>query len=165
MWLVLLVLFWLVLAGAWSWQVVLAAVVAAVLVVASNRDSLLKPQEIPGMNGRGLRLWLIYVLRFVLELFKANVQVAKIVLSPRLRIAPRVIHFPTRIQSEVGRVVLATTISLTPGTLTLHVTRDSLWVHALTKEAADGVQGWIMEELLLQIEATGKVDGGWMNCS
>ena len=163
-WLVMLVLFWLVLAGSWSWQVVLTAVAGAGLVLAFNRNSLLSPQEVPGVNGRGLWLWLVYLLRFAFELFKANLQVAKIVLSPRLRIAPRVIRFPTRLQSEVGRVVLANTISLTPGTLTLDVDRESYWVHALTKEAADGVQGWIMEELLVQIEATGRVEDGW-NCS
>ena len=74
-----------------------------------------------------------YLLRFLLELLKANIQVAKVVLSPRIRIRPGVIAYRMGVKTDGGITLLANSITLTPGTLSVDVSPDqrTLYVHAL----------------------------------
>lgn len=153
-WTIVLAAFWLGLSGTVSAQAAVAGTLGALLVVGMNRRSLLSLRELPGMNWRGLAIWLHYGTRFLLELLKANVQVALLVLSPGLDVSPRVIKVPGRLRSDAARVILSNTITLTPGTLTIDVDDHSFTVHAITEEAARGVQGWIMERLLYRMEET-----------
>ncbi len=151
-WAVALTGFWLALAGTVRLQAVVAGLTGAVLVVAMNRRALVSLREFPGRGLAAVRLWAEYVLRFAWELLRANLQVAAIVLSPRLAISPRVVRFPGRLRTDAARVILSNTITLTPGTLTIDVDETTFTVHALTSTAAEGVQHWIMEDLLCRLE-------------
>ncbi len=73
------------------------------------------------------------LLSFTLALVRANIAVAKLVLSPRLRIRPGIVRFPTVLRSDAAITLLANMITLTPGTLTVAVSenRDCIHVHAL----------------------------------
>jgi multicomponent Na+:H+ antiporter subunit E len=73
------------------------------------------------------------------EIVKSSLEVARIVLSPRLRIAPRVVVLDASDLEPVDQAVLGNSITLTPGTLTLDVHEGRLLVHALTAESADSV--------------------------
>lgn len=77
-----------------------------------------------------------YLARFLYEIVKANVLVAKIVLAPRLRIRPGIIAYKLGVKSEGGITLLANSITLTPGTLSVDVSDDkkTLYVHALDIE-------------------------------
>lgn len=89
-----------------------------------------RPRELyMGKVTRSLR----YLLRFLYEVVRANIQVAKIVLSPRLRIRPGIIAYPLEVKSDGGITLLANSITLTPGTLSVDVSPDKtkLYVHAL----------------------------------
>ena len=69
---------------------------------------------------------------------------------------PIIIHVKTPLESEALRVILANSITLTPGTITVSLTDDDLYVHCLDKSLADGVINSPFTELLLKIE--GKAD-------
>lgn len=69
---------------------------------------------------------------------------------------PVLIHIKTPIKSSALRVLLANSITLTPGTITASLTDDDLYVHCLDKSLADGVINSPFTELLLKIE--GKAD-------
>ena len=73
------------------------------------------------------------------EIAKANVDVARVILHPRLPISPRLIEFRASQEDDVGRVIYANSITLTPGTVTIDTEGEMITVHALTAEAADGV--------------------------
>jgi multicomponent Na+:H+ antiporter subunit E len=60
---------------------------------------------------------------------KANVDVAYRVLHPRMPIRPGIVKIRTRIKSEAGRVFLANSITLTPGTLSVDLSGDVLYIH------------------------------------
>jgi multicomponent Na+:H+ antiporter subunit E len=62
---------------------------------------------------------------------RANLALAVVVLHPRLPIDPAVVSVPAP-ESALGRALLANSITLTPGTVTLDVTDDELVVHTLT---------------------------------
>ena len=80
-------------------------------------------------NPRILVAYLLYMGVFLRELIKANLNVAGIVFSPHLEIHPGIVEITTRLKSPVGRMVLANSITLTPGTLTVDIQGDRLFIH------------------------------------
>lgn len=97
-----------------------------------------------------------YVLEYLLVLFieivKANICVAKIILSSEYDVEPVVIKFRSTLKSELARVILANSITLTPGTITVRLQYDELTVHCLDKTLADGIDDSIFVKLLERIE-------------
>ncbi len=92
-------------------------------------------------------LWrsLRYAPWLLLEIIKANVDVAKVTLTPSLPIHP--VLFPTRTSqdSDLGQVIYANSITLTPGTTSIDLEPDSILVHALTEAGAEGVESGEMD--------------------
>ncbi len=70
-----------------------------------------------------------YLGVFSLALLRANVDMARRVLSPSLPIRPAVVEVKTRLKSDLGRLLLANSITLTPGTLTIDIKGDHILVH------------------------------------
>ena len=85
-----------------------------------------------------------YLLYFFYALLKANFDLAKRVLSPDMKIHPRMVEINTTMQSDLGKLFLANSITLTPGTLTVDVYDNRMLVH------------WIDCPEHLDIEATTK---------
>lgn len=83
-----------------------------------------------------------YVLSFTRELILANIQVLRIVLSPRIRIRPGILAYRTRCRTPFGVILLANSITLTPGTLSVDISEDSqtIFVHALDITHPDEVR-------------------------
>ncbi|RLL47758.1 Na+/H+ antiporter subunit E [Oceanobacillus piezotolerans] len=81
------------------------------------------------------RVWAIFklILLFISELIKANLDVVKIVLSPKLNNKPGIVAVPTKLESNVEITLLAALISLTPGTVSMEFSDDSktIYIHAL----------------------------------
>lgn len=82
---------------------------------------------------------LLYLPWLAWETAKANLDVARRVLSPAMPIAPRVIEVPASQRSEAGQVLYANSITLTPGTVSMRVHEGRIEVHALTAEAAEAL--------------------------
>lgn len=86
------------------------------------------------------RVWLGPALRYPFWLLKeiavANVQIAKIILDPRLPIDPVVVRFDSRLKASLAHVLLGNSITLTPGTFTVEVRDGIFTVHALTEAGA-----------------------------
>jgi multicomponent Na+:H+ antiporter subunit E len=80
-----------------------------------------------------------YVPWIAWEVFKANVDVARRILGPPSAISPRIIEAPTSQKSELGRVLYANSITLTPGTVSIRVHGKTITVHAIADEVADGL--------------------------
>ena len=78
-----------------------------------------------------------YMVWLTVEIGKANVLVAREVLRPKLRLSPKLIRVPAYQASDTGRTIFGNSVTLTPGTVTVDVDRDSLVIHALTEELAD----------------------------
>ncbi len=76
----------------------------------------------------------------------ASLEVAYIVLHPRLPISPRMVRITARYPHTIARLTLANSITLTPGTVTLDVEDDTFVVHALTDEGARATQDGAMAD-------------------
>ncbi|MCK5638923.1 MAG: Na+/H+ antiporter subunit E [Flavobacteriaceae bacterium] len=70
-----------------------------------------------------------YFIIFIFALIKANFDVAKRVISPELPINPGIVKFKTKLTNGFARMVLANSITLTPGTLTIDAIGDTFYVH------------------------------------
>jgi multisubunit Na+/H+ antiporter MnhE subunit len=82
---------------------------------------------------------------FLKELVVANLQVAWIVIQPRMPIRPALIELPLDLRDDLQITGLATLITLTPGTLTIDATpdRSALHVHCLATDDPDAVRAQI----------------------
>jgi multicomponent Na+:H+ antiporter subunit E len=73
----------------------------------------------------------------VVELVRANINMMRYVYAPRLSVEPGVVKVKTNLKSPIGRLALANSISLTPGSLVLDIREDELLVHCLDMRAID----------------------------
>ncbi len=82
----------------------------------------------------------LYLLVFIRELIKSNINVAMRVISPSLPINPGIVKIKTRLKSPMGRLILANSITLTPGTLTIDIKDDTLYIHWIDVKTLDPEQ-------------------------
>jgi multicomponent Na+:H+ antiporter subunit E len=82
----------------------------------------------------------------------SNVAVLRTMLDPRLPISPTLTRSPAGEITQSGRAILANSITLTPGTLSVHVHADGIDVHALTREGADKVAAGAMDRRVSRME-------------
>lgn len=98
-------------------------------------------------------LILQYVVVLVLEIVKANISVFKMLFSSRYNLEPAIIHFRTNLKSKMARVILANSITLTPGTITVYLDEDYYVVHCLDKDLGKGIDASVFVTLLEKLEA------------
>ena len=68
---------------------------------------------------------------------KSNLHVALIVLKPSLPINPGIVKTKTVLKSKMARMILTNSITLTPGTLTVDIENDILYIHWINVETQD----------------------------
>jgi multicomponent Na+:H+ antiporter subunit E len=119
---------WLLLVGSLRVQELVAGVVAALAVtlVAGRRLAIFSGLRLTPQAPVHLIRYLGY---FLVALVRANLDVARRLLSPSLPIRPGVVQVRTALTSDLGRLVLANSITLTPGTLSVALQGDRILVH------------------------------------
>lgn len=97
-----------------------------------------------------------YILQYIgiliVEIVKANMSVVKLILSSKYEPDPVVVHFKTDLKTRTAKVVLANSITLTPGTITASLEGDEFVVHCLDREFAEGMDSSIFVKLLKRME-------------
>ena len=145
----ILFLFWLVLSGhSDSWHVSLGLVCAA-LVAFFSSDLLFRNAPAPR---KLLRTWRFvqYIPWLLYQVVLANLHVVYLVFRPSL-IHPQVIHFKTRLTSDLSKVTLGNSITLTPGTITMDIADDEFCVHALSDKTAEALLSGEMERRVAHV--------------
>ena len=79
----------------------------------------------------------MYAIVFLVALIKSNFDVAYRVIMPNLPINPGVVKVQTKLKSPMGRIALANSITLTPGTLTVDMKDDVLYIHWINVKEGD----------------------------
>ena len=138
-----LFVFWLILSGHYSVKYVSFGVLSAGLVTFLTND-LLYPLFGHGKRERTsarftfLQLWhfLVYLPWLLSRIIRANIQVAYLVLHPRMPIEPVLLQFQTRMRRSIAQVILANSITLTPGTVTVYLENGRYIIHVLVPSAA-----------------------------
>ncbi len=97
-------------------------------------------------------LILRYVWLLLTEILKANLATSMAILSYEKEPHPVLVRFRTKLRSRITRVLLANSITLTPGTITVALEGDELTVHCLDESMSLGLENSAFEQLLLKME-------------
>ena len=125
------------------------AVSCAGVVALTRRMGILDEESVPiELVLRFLRYgpWLLW------EIVRANVDVARRILDPRLPIQPRVIRVRASQRHDLSRTIYANSITLTPGTVSVDIEGDEITVHALSRDAAESLERGEMDRRVSRIE-------------
>jgi len=134
---------WFLLAAVWlavSSTFTVESVLAGALISAALAAYFARRFEIWG----GIRVspgrvyhFLLYTGVFLRELVRANIAMMRYVYAPRIQIEPGIVTVKTRLKSPIGRLALANSVSLTPGSLVLDLEGEEMRVHCLDLRGAD----------------------------
>ncbi|MGB0712847.1 MAG: Na+/H+ antiporter subunit E [Gammaproteobacteria bacterium] len=126
----LLWMFWMLLVGSQAREEAIAGAVVAAMVTAVSRRHLGVLAGIRTRISAPFYLF-VYLFHFFVALVRANLDLAFRVIRPSLPIDPAVVELTTRLESPLARMLLANSITLTPGTLTVDLDGDRLLVHCV----------------------------------
>jgi multicomponent Na+:H+ antiporter subunit E len=149
---IVLAAFWIGLSGYFdAIHLIFGAVSVTIVSALSHKHLVTGAGQGEGL-GRAIRT--IYYIPWLLwQVALANIDVFLRVIGVR-SIDPRMIRIKVDLESEYGLTLLANSITLTPGTVTVDIEEDgTLLVHALAPEAAEGVLSRVMERRVREVES------------
>ncbi len=97
----------------------------------------------------------LYWLWLGWEIVKANWDVLRRVLHPRLPVSPTLVRVKASQPSELGQMIYANSITLTPGTISVDVGGGEILVHSLTREGADSLEEGEMDRRCAALDGVG----------
>ncbi len=128
----------------------LGAVACAIVVYIAHR------MDVIDHEGHPIHLHPVRLVRYwmwlLVEIVKSNWDVARCLLDPKLPISPTLFSVPADQLSDLGKVIYANSITLTPGTVSINLEAHHIDVHALTKSGAAALQQGAMHEKVLALE-------------
>jgi multicomponent Na+:H+ antiporter subunit E len=134
-----LFLLWLVLTSTIFWQELLTGLVFSLIIAAVAYGSF-NEKGMGNLSPRRIVYAMGYAPFFLWEVIKANFDVAYRVLHPDMPINPGIVEIRTTMKSDIGKLGLANSITLTPGTITMDVDGDRMFIHWINVET-DDVEG------------------------
>ena len=152
---VLLFALWVVLSGLLDPFHLTLGLISCLIVTRISSDLLFEDRSI-GFRRRitqGARLS-AYLLWLVWQIVLANIAVLKLAFSPRKGLQPQIVRYKTALQSDFEKFLLANSITLTPGTVTIKILGDTYYIHAINDAAAAGLDGE-MERRIARIFSAG----------
>lgn len=125
---ILSLIFWLLLTFEFTFPNIIVGAVSSLIcslffgkVFVVNVYKLLQPQRY---------FWfIIYLFIFIWECLKANIDVAYRVLHPAMPIKPGIVKVKTTLKSDMAKMLLANSITMTPGTISVDIIDDNLYIH------------------------------------
>lgn len=128
--------FWLILSGHYDLMHVSFGIFSVILVLLINhslrrRLFALEEERSATLNLSRLLRLSFYIPWLLIQIAVSSLQVARVVLHPKCPIDPALLRFKTKLKNVSSRVILANSITLTPGTITLEIKEDEFLVHAL----------------------------------
>ncbi len=143
-----LYLFWLLLSGYFTAFLMAAGVGSALAVIwFARRMDLVDGEGHPVHLGPRLLLYWPWLLK---EIVKSAWDVSLIIVHPRLPISPTLVRFKPSQHTQVGLVIHANSITLTPGTIAVEAQPGEFLVHGLTR---GGAQGTVSSEMDRRVTA------------
>lgn len=148
----LLLIFWIILNGRVTAEILILGVVASTVVTKFSYKTTRASKELEKKVVKKMGKIIIYLGILVVEIFKANIDIIKLVLTKDPEISPTLMPMKARVKSRISRVALANSITLTPGTITISMNEDDLLIHAIVKSNLDGIEESIFVEKLQELE-------------
>ena len=149
---VLLIGLWAGLSGRLDGLFLTSGVISAAVVVFVT-EAIFRPGDAAGFERPPARFgWLagtifrmaLYFPLLLREIAVANVHVVRLVLNPRMPISPSLVEFESPLRTEASNAVLANSITLTPGTLTIDMSAHRFIVHCISEATRQGIRDGVL---------------------
>lgn len=129
---------WLLLSGHYTpWFLIIGLVCTAFAVFIASRMEVVDHEGVPVIHLTNRIL--TYLPWLVFEVVRSNLAMLRFILSRDVAVRPKIFKVRGRQRTDLGRVIFANSITLTPGTVTLAVTGDIFYVHAIDASAGEGL--------------------------
>jgi multicomponent Na+:H+ antiporter subunit E len=136
---ILIFLLWMMLSARLDPAEIITGLVVAALVTLASQPHLALFSGLR-LSPSAILPFLTYLGVFIAALIRANLDMARRVLSPSLPLCPGVIEVKTELKSSLGRLILANSITLTPGTLTVDLQGDRILIHWIDIPPASDIE-------------------------
>jgi len=100
-----------------------------------------------------LPIFFVYIFVLLWEILKANVSMMRLILHKDYKIDPVIVTFHSGLRTGFGRFILANSITLTPGTITVRQTDDNFTVHCLHPSMLDVSENGVFIKWIRRLEA------------
>jgi multicomponent Na+:H+ antiporter subunit E len=127
---------WLFLTSSFHWQELLTGALISVILSAFLGWTYAR-LGLPPFTPRRLWYFGVYLVVLFKEIVRANLDVAYRVIHPRLPIKPGIVAIRTELTQDIAKMLLANSITLTPGTFTLDILGDTLLIHWIDVRSED----------------------------
>ncbi len=127
---------WLIFTGSFSPGELFAGLATAIIVAYLVYDKF-TAKGFENLSPKRVWYFLLYLPFFFLEVIKSNIDVAYRVLHPKMPIKPGIVAIRTTLKGDIGKLILANSITLTPGTFTLDIIDDTYLIHWIYVESED----------------------------
>lgn len=151
---ILFLLFWIIFNGAFTWEILIFGLVISAAIYAficifmgfSFKKDILMVKR--------LFLFIGYIFVLIWEIIKANITMARIiVVKQEYELHPVLFKYRTGLKSKTCRVLLANSITLTPGTISVSLVDDTLIINAIDQSLGFKDDGeFLFEKLLRKVE-------------
>ena len=150
----LLVAFWIILNGRWTTEIFVLGLLFAALVYGFAHKFMGLTWQREKSFWKHFCWAVQYLVILLKEIIIANLTVLKIVLSPGKKVHPVIVSFDTPLKSHFLQVILADSITLTPGTITVRLYEEKFEVHCLDESMAEGLNDSVFVKMLKKLEET-----------
>ena len=148
----LFLLAWIIFNGNLTLEILVFGVVIAAVMLAfmcNFMDYSLKKE----WNVYKKSIWsFVYVALLIKEIVKANLAIIPRILTIEEEMDPVIVKFRTSLKSDFTRMLLANSITLTPGTITVSMEGDEYTIHCLDTSLAEGLENSDFEKALKRLD-------------
>lgn len=145
-------LVWIIFNGKVTAEIVILGFIIAALVFAFFCKFMDYSLEKEKRFYKKIPIFIKYVVVLIIEIVKANLTVLHMILTTKEIMEPVIVRFRTNLKTEMARVLLANSITLTPGTITVSLEEDEFLVHCLDKSLAEGMEDSVFIKMLEKME-------------
>lgn len=139
---VMLFVTWLILSGLYDGFHLTLGVISCGLVTWMSSDLLFEDRNISVSHRlRQLGRLSLYFFWLLWQIFLANLHLFHLAFSPRSELQPHILRYESDLESDFERFLLANSITLTPGTVTIKIVGNVFYIHAISDIAAKGLDG------------------------
>ncbi|MBN1295030.1 MAG: Na+/H+ antiporter subunit E [Candidatus Latescibacteria bacterium] len=131
-----LYLIWLCLSASLHYQELLAGIFFCLLLTIFLHRQYYS-LGLPPLTIKRFVFFIIYLVVLFNEIVRANIDVAYRVIHPKMPIKPGIIVISTKLKQDIAKMILANSITLTPGTFTLDIIEDKFLVHWINVQTED----------------------------
>ena len=139
---IFLLVIWVILTNTFKIEELLTGILVSVilaLMLSKNYQKI----GLPPLGIKRIIYFVIFIFVLLKEIVKANFDVAYRVLHPKMPIKPGIIIIKTELKQDFAKMILANSITLTPGTFTLDIKGDELlihWIYVITEDEMEATK-------------------------